>query len=501
MDTGCHFALNQTSSRLQEGAFFFDYLGIEPDEIDGDFYYPVYLVFTQDGVRFYLQHCQLDEKGKVVDHFSGSILFLPMNLDQDFRTELSMTLDAAYDMPLPDVAFKKGKCSPFGTVYFSSRASISPIRRLFLDFLYEMEHGNVFQNDPLYDEVYATLHEHYLYNAIVAKAEYHYYRDMVDGDRDNPIAVDYLVRAERRWIEVITDHRSDLVFHESKWFDEAVDEMAGVYLNARSGLDIVRKSRKENPSVAILKLKSRQSANMAIRWFMDKYRPDGALCVGCGKLYKVAAWGMMLSLLAISFVFIIHGWTAGLRLGVLKEKSIFIWAIWALTVIFFSFFLIPTLRIGRDRKTVFRALFSVMIPRLFAAIAAGWMTVGLGDVIAKIDDGASLEVIPYAPMLGYVASIVIVFLILFLWYSVSQILPFISVWRSLLISVCLCILAFTYSVVIGAGMMHLFGGKSFLMPDDPGYVRVLLVFSFVSMFVGVFIQLLFQDKSISSSDL
>ena len=46
------------------------------------------------------------------------------------------------------------------------------VRKLFLDFLYDLEHSDVFENTALYDDIYIKLHKNFLFNAIANKAEY-----------------------------------------------------------------------------------------------------------------------------------------------------------------------------------------------------------------------------------------------------------------------------------------------------------------------------------------
>lgn len=500
MDSGWHFALNRSSSVLQEGVCLFDYLAFNPEVIDGEERFPVYLAFTGDGVHFFLQYI---EKGSgKTDHFSGCILFLPMNLDRDFRTELSMTLNAAFD----DNSFENIPCTPnatknntYDSAWFSaSQVTGLTVRQLLLDFIFEMEHGSVFQHDPLYDETYAALHEHYLFSAIVAKADYFYYRSFFEEEGgDDRVSRNYLARAERRWIEVLTDSRSDLVFHESAWFQEAVEELSAVYESAHTAVDVFSGTgQNDNEKEKDLKRMAEQSADMAVQWSMSKYRPDAALRIALGNKYKPVVWIEGVLLLALVFLLIQHAACQKLKLF-----PVFRFCLWCVPILIPTVYLLFSRNSKRSGMVRRHTFMSIMLPRLFAAIAAAWMTVGLGDVIAKIEDTPCWEPYPYAPLVLGVGIIVSVFLLVFLWYSVNRILPYHSTRIRVYVTGWIYALSFIYSVYIGAGLMHLFGGASFLMTDDPYKVRILLVFSFISMFVGVFIQFLVQDKAVSPSDL
>lgn len=505
MDIGWHFELNRSSSILQEGFCLFDYLAYEPKLVDGEKRYPVYLVFTDDGVHFYLQY--LDEHDGTTDHFSGCILFLPMDLDRDFRTELSTTLNAAFDdnsLAVPACSLRDRETNTYKAEWFSSSKNTSEsVRQLLLDFIFEMEHGTVFQHDPFFDEVYAALHDHYLFSAIVAKSEYLYYRGLIRNDENHDaLTRSFMVRAERRWMDILVDRRSDLVFHESPWFEDTVEEMSMVYESELTGVDVCmdalgkdlpleKKKKEEN-----LKRMAEQSADMAVLWFMGKYRPDAALCVALGKGYRTVVVIQCILLVALAALLALRAiCTAPEALPVLRI------GIWLLLLSILLVYIVFSNLPKRRGRVGLHTFISLLLPRLFAAIAAAWMTVGLGDVIAKIDDTPLWAHLPYASLITSTSVIVSAFLLLFLWYSVSRILPFHRWYTRIAVTLWIYILSFIYSVFIGAGLMHLFGGESFLMSYDPDRVKALLVFSFISMFVGVFIQFLVQDRSVSSSDL
>ena len=495
MDVGHHFALNADSTHLQNNIVVFDYLHVNQGACS------LQLSFSEQGVGFHLHQM----KDNV--YFSGCILFLPLSLDKNFRTELTTTLNEAYVLKLPNCSYsvnhleKTEKEKQVEMLYlpdkFRGGDSLS-VARLLLDFMFDLEHSTVFEQDPLFETVYSTLHEHLLFRAITDKADFDFYKRSYGLVEDA-----YLVRSERRWVEMLISHPLDLLFHESPWFESPVDELLSVYKEETCTLDCVipKKKLEETPSKkstgAKLATKTKQTAQLASQWFMDKYRPDGVVCIKYGRYYKTV-WGAMAVILFLQVLLLFAQASCPCN-----QKYVFVAPSIGLAIVFL--FLIFFHKVKRNLPFLSLGP-SILMPRLFAAIAAGWMTIGLSDValvILKptISNGPDI-VIKYQTMFWWVAGIVLIVLIIFLCFSIRRVLPFLKIWGYLLISFCLLMLSLVYSVLIGAALFYLYaGGKSlFFNPENPEYPASVMVFSFISMFVGVFIQLLFQGKSISSSD-
>ena len=309
MNKGNYFELDKESISIDNRMVVFNYLRyknkntcssnerVQPE-------YPIYSVFTKEGVRFYIHTCEQIIKNKVT-HYSGCILFLPISLDKDFHNELTTILNTSCNSRIPikkEIIITNTDIKEFGSdieLFKSDKneknnnptdESIS-IGQLILDFMFDMEHSSVFKNSVLYNDIYSCLHEHYLYDAINTKTEYIFYKNICDKDNSDIFAQDMFSRIERRWVEIITNPKSEYLFHESLWFKDVIDEMNSIYESDKSCLDLYEniKNYKNNEKI---KNRVKVTSEMSRDWYMSKYRLDGVFRIRYGeKNYKQALWG------------------------------------------------------------------------------------------------------------------------------------------------------------------------------------------------------------------
>ena len=284
----------------------------------------LYVLFTKRGVEFIL--C-----GKERIRNSSSIMNLSLSLDNDCRDMLSSSLNAIYlkdnesaiweDLNISlDEGYDKVGYEWDGECIMSDRISRM---RLFLDFVYELEQGNAFRQDPLFETICSTLHKHHLFNAIVNKLEYNDVRKrfenkwndlLKDGAvqdeltlKEYKIDLRFLAEAERRWVEIIINPQSEMVFHESNWFKtEDIGEMDEVHINSmtlEAGRLLDEKSDKDRSICEII----RGSVRMSTCWYMSKYRLDGVLKIRLGDKAGFAIVGMSLSIILLSLIGVTYG--------------------------------------------------------------------------------------------------------------------------------------------------------------------------------------------------
>lgn len=121
------------------------------------------------------------------------------------------------------------------------------LRKLLLDFLFDMMHGDIFKNSVHFDEMYTALSSDYFCNSIIAKSEFYYQRAIVNALYDSEkwdksehnIYASYFDRAEKNWIECIQDPRSDKEYeYIPQWFEgKSVEQKSSsVFSWVRAGL-------------------------------------------------------------------------------------------------------------------------------------------------------------------------------------------------------------------------------------------------------------------------
>lgn len=493
MRSGYYFSLDTEAHK--EGMVIFRYHYGTQDVAENS---RIYMTFSNECVRFYLHRYD------VTKHFSGCILSLALSRDADIRNSLSLMLDSIPGQKVEVMPMISGAAHEYAGVLEGlakdSDSKYPFIQILLLDFMFEMEHGTVFRQASEYDAVYSALHDHYLFNAIVAKAEYFYSRNLFNAaSADQPASDDAIefyayIKAERRWCEIIMDHRSERIFHESGWFKEATEELNDLYSNRNGHKDCIDRNDDANKEFNEF---LGETAKMAINWYMSKYRPDGVMRIRFGHGYKRPFYGLSTAVFLLAFSGVIYSllYDWGISDSCLL-RTLFCVVGCACGVAAVLSYIIPAWK-SRHRGKLLRSdtIPNIFMPRLFAGIAAGWMTVGLSDLVAGGAHAHSYYQYAWTSVL-----IILPVLLFFIHFSVKKILPYTKSCARWFISLILLSVSTVYSMLIGWGLLEIYSGNSYFFgcTVDAPAPKTLLVFSIISMFVGIFIQMLFHKKSISS---
>lgn len=105
------------------------------------------------------------------------------------------------------------------------------LRKLFLDFLFDLVHSDIFQSSAHYTEMISGLKADFMFSALLHKCEYYYYRGLVSDALDSiellpacaqkekkgevkKLYAAQLLDAEKKWVEDIMNPISDEVFLE-----------------------------------------------------------------------------------------------------------------------------------------------------------------------------------------------------------------------------------------------------------------------------------------------
>ncbi len=229
MNSGSFFRLDLDSSKVVDGITVFDYIDF-PDLSAGDegLRYPIRLSITQDAVSFFVHYFQ---KQAVPRHSEEVILHLPYNSKD--TEKLSSTIKHIYntDFPQSDYIYKcinkrylddkekryddKDKkykeyrnCQIINDSYSSlaiwglveeydnkrsynlldgrlkqsetdSERITKFLRKLLLDFMFDMMHSDVFECSKYYAKMEEGLMNDFFFSSIVKKTEYYYNRHLV----------------------------------------------------------------------------------------------------------------------------------------------------------------------------------------------------------------------------------------------------------------------------------------------------------------------------------
>lgn len=290
MNYGRYFALNLDASRIEDGISVFNYTDLAEPRVSGDNKispeYPVFVTITPSSVKFILQYCiyrnssgtyldfldAANGKDITISHMEEVLIELP--LIETAGMSLASVIKRLYSTPFPitrNESDKEGKKpEPYIKQLISNRYESSSIlrerdreeisysslnvwglkskggyyelyddvkegrkytkvlRKLLLDFLFDMMHGDVFKNSAHFDGMYKALTSDYFCNSIIAKSEFYYQRAIVNALYDSEkwdksehnIYASYFDRAEKNWIECIQDPRSDKEYeYIPQWFE------------------------------------------------------------------------------------------------------------------------------------------------------------------------------------------------------------------------------------------------------------------------------------------
>lgn len=325
MNYGCFFEFDFQSSNLRKGITVFKYRWLENEETKDDRktpHHPIYLSFTADSIRFNLHYLEdvnanNNKQEKKIDvkhgwrHYHNTIIELPLSSNVDISENLTDVLNDAYWAIFPvsvntflrddiDYSYKAQDCQKDGFAFacfepdkkewYKSGNSTHFLRKLILDFLYDLEFTDVFKNSPLYDLIQARLKGSFLFNALRNKTRYYYYRTVLckqelivpiekesGSDEKKKTRVDRRIRsfvdkyakAEKDWVTSILDKRAMLQFHESPWFEESNVELEQVFWAKRSGKwrviqDEMEEIGNNNPVPEV-------GRNYRIQWKRKKY--------------------------------------------------------------------------------------------------------------------------------------------------------------------------------------------------------------------------------------
>lgn len=104
------------------------------------------------------------------------------------------------------------------------------LRKLVLDFFFDMMHSDVFENSVHYDKMYKQLMSDYFCSSIIHKSEFYYQRALVNNLLNTTLSLSDTVsiyaanldRAEQKWIECIQSPESDVHFEfQPNWFEDS----------------------------------------------------------------------------------------------------------------------------------------------------------------------------------------------------------------------------------------------------------------------------------------
>lgn len=538
MNYGKWFTLDLEASDLRHGINVFNYRGFKfykkdaPKEFekeeDGEQTtpeYPIFAVLNADGVHFCCHYALLSPSSKDEDSNNGKLpIYHQDNMifslecsgnthtSRDFHHRINEAFCTVYprkNNPIEDgtgdAFFKQFKSQTLrgigeleaekGVTYSSlevfrkqqidedwdvTEYTHFVVRKLFLDFLYDFEHTDVFQNSPHYDTVYSRFHEDLLFDAIAKKAEYYYQKKLCENvfcntkdrfeDKNYLLAnLENYVYAEHHWVECILNPQSDKLFYDSNWIISTKKELDNVYTSVNSCADLLEKIQMlyDDSETKIIELKQiiKSSAEQAHAWYIHKYDLGGSLHVLFG------------------------------------DRSPVLWLCLCIPPLF------PIARKLLSKRSAIRMVGTIemFLPRMFAAIFAAWFS-----LFSFVDRYISVWQNPISHQnhtsgwitLGIFATLLLMFIFLYSEIKrktkytfedhkteLSKSTSFEGTILRRVLSI--FVIGFEYSAITSIFIYN---------TTKLGGNLIQIIFSIlIVMFIGIFVQMIFDDKSVSES--
>ena len=101
------------------------------------------------------------------------------------------------------------------------------LRKLLLDFMFDLKHSDVFQNSKYYQTMYSGLMSDFYFSALMHKCEYYYYRDLTEQAIKGNGKVKANEQDEKERIKAITTlYAEELVKAENLWIQDIMNPQA-----------------------------------------------------------------------------------------------------------------------------------------------------------------------------------------------------------------------------------------------------------------------------------
>lgn len=553
MDCGKFFSLDLTASCIEQGITVFSYTDIfDCMIIDGDGQttprYPIFVSIAPDSVKFILQYCIYSQKSRFVPQLDPTLsqgeckirhmeeVLIELPLVPSNGLSLASTLKRLYTTPFPidlqteknyileliknryeygsgiQYQYKRQMDQLDMNVSYSSlpiwnlynRKSNNPrcvlydkthkynkvLRKLILDFFFDMMHSDVFKNSVHYNEMYSKFMADFFCSAIIRKSEFYYQRALVNQLNLKPyeitnsisIYAENLEIAEQQWVRCIQAQESDRHFEfQPKWFetDNSVkksylgnfkswlkeifcplyqlsnpdswfaspeDELRGVTNHSRKD-DIAcsrhllfRVKKSKSPTIdqsyfSQNNISIQQRTAESSKWLLKRYAFKDAYQLAWGKYLDIINWIVVAAIILISF----FGFWNKL------VPQILVLLVGVILIFCTVFYTIKHKNAVTFDKTIF------LYPRLVAAIVAAWFSIALSDSLFKT--------FFYAKFSWVTVILLLTLIFFFVLYEVHRTVPKIGMWSKIGRSIGLMMISCAISLVVGICVINFTGEK------------------------------------------
>ena len=383
--------------------------------------------------------------------------------------------------------------------------------------------------------------------------------DAGDWDKNFKFFFEQYANAEHAWVTTIMDEKAMKVFHESPWFEDTCQELDQVYATSRSKswkndrdnvavvptipsvspvpsslpgdlkskknylkrigvtesdsfvltvsnlLNLIRvnpvhhtspKSKETSPFEKAI-AKHCETAKVTAWWEVSHYHFTGLAKLWFGDT-KTMLWSTLLVGIVVVPMFILFIWLYGKT-----DDGTKAWL----------FLIIPVLTgavllaMSDVMRRHFRSLWgmggtALLMPRLLAAIVTAWFTMTMSEDLFKYFALTPSEKFNYQwPAIVIMALITM----LFIAFEAKSLNPYDKKYHYLVSAVIVFGIAYVYSLIVGLMVFDFFGDTMLTELENEAKTphkhktEFIIQFSFFASFIGIFLQLMFQGKSVTET--
>jgi hypothetical protein len=328
-----YFPLLDTSSNNEENDFIYTpikkTINSNKDLID----YPIVISFQENNIffisRFFIkskddtkEYYQLREFFNLSCFNDESLSNSCIDYFKSAENILSNTVNCTYH-PFKQITYSTLSLSPILRLNEDKKISLSTI---FLDFLFDFFHSNVFKSSPHYHKIKSKLETHPFTKALIAKLEYNYFKqrlqkfDEEEFELKEDIEKEY-IKATKNWLNIIRDTKyNDIIHPDNKWFEPIETEHFDLYYDTikTNRLD----TKNEHNPWKVFKFDSKQycqllknkntpinididQAQSSIQWLISRYNLWEAFVLLFSFIKKAENNWLRLSSFSIILIFLI----------------------------------------------------------------------------------------------------------------------------------------------------------------------------------------------------
>lgn len=441
MRKGYFFSIDENAN-YENGDILFRYNCIRPRNDSEREIPPIYVVLQPYKIEFYAHYTKSQKDNE--QHVNISILKLPLSENLAVIDNLSMKLKELYNREISIDGYTHN-CSPGKSVKTYSDLMLDKLAgdnkiqlsRLLLDFLFDLEHGNIFQYSPIYELVEVKLKENIIFSAIAAKANYKYLRakvfDYKKTSEEAQFYIHELIDAEKQWLNIIRNAEAYNNLSNNKWFETLEDEYNDVLFSKEFPRSYwinlyTHKEQNDENNLNILKESS--------RWYLRRYNlKRGFFSLFAYKDQKYTPY------IALSFILII----TAIILSLISPEPPNIISI----AVYLGLGLIPAIILFLiSYHRLLLPFASALLPRLLMAITSAWIIFETTEEIVKSSFDLTLSFNHWWVLLFFIP------IFLFIGLEIKNLGPDLLSSDILKRSVYIITLGFLYSFLVGIFFMN-----------------------------------------------